>query len=130
MIRKLVIVFAAFAVILGGFAPRGGALLSMAEALGNPMAMMDCASMMEIGSNQDSADCAEMNDEGGPDQPFNCAFKDCSLRSGPVPAFQISASFITYSVAVGLPELRLDGPTYASAASTPPLRPPCSSILA
>lgn len=130
MIRKIFIVLTAFAIVLGGFGPQGGALLSMAEALGNPMAMSDCASMMGMSGGQDSADCSEMNDEGGPDQPFKCAFKDCSLRNGPVSAFQISVFLIVYSFPIGLPELRPDAPVHASAAGKPPLRPPRPSILA
>lgn len=130
MIRKLIIALAAVAVVLGGFGPRGGALLSMAEASADPMVMSDCTSMMGMSGDQESMDCGAMSDDGSQNLPVKCGAQDCSLRSCPVSAFQVFASLIAYSLPVGLPELRPDIPVSASAAGKPPLRPPRLSVLA
>lgn len=129
MIRKFIIACTAVAVILGGFGVPGGALISMAEASGQGMAMSDCAAMMGMSGDQTPMDCGAMSDDGDENLPMTCSFKDCSLRSCSVSAFQITVSLVTYALSVGLPESQPEMPIQLSAAGKPPLPPPRSSIL-
>lgn len=130
MLKRIIMVLVAFAVILGGLYPRGSALMGVAEASANPMAMVDCANMMEMSGHQESMDCGAMSDDGSQNPPGQCDAQDCSLRTCPVSAFQALISWITYSLPVALPELRPDAPVPASSAGKPPLRPPRPSIFA
>lgn len=130
MVRKLTLLLAAFALILGGLGPQGTTMVGAAAAMsGEQMSMSDCASMMGMSGSQDGLDCAAMTDEGQ-DRPMKCGPDDCALRCGPVAAFQITSSFVSCTFPTGMPGLRPDRSDFVSVTGTPPLRPPCSSILA
>lgn len=128
MIRKLIIALAAFAIVLGGFTPQGGALLKAAAASDAPKASSDCASMMEMKGSHENMDCSS-TDHDGQENSMKCPADNCTLRCGTFSAPSV-VSFVHYSLPTGLPVLLPDFPGYVSAAAKPPLRPPLPSILA
>lgn len=128
MIRKLIMVLVAVGIVLGGFGPLSGVMISPAEASDNPAAMSDCASMMEMKGSQADADCPS-NDRDSQNTPMKCPADNCTLRCGTISA-QTAVSFVHYLIPSGLPDLLPELMVHASAAGKPPLRPPCSSIPA
>lgn len=128
MIRKFIIVLAAFAMILGGFGPLSSVTLGATEASGERTAMSDCASMMEMKASHDSMDCSS-NDTDNENSSMKCPADNCTLRCGTV-SVEAAVSLVHHHMAGGVPELLPDFQVYASTAGKPPLRPPCSSILA
>lgn len=121
-------VLAAFAIVLGGIGPQGGALLKAAAASETPMASSDCARMMEMKGSHEDMDCPPA-DHDGQENPMTCPADNCTLRCGTFSAPPV-ASFVHCILPTGLAALLPDFSAFVSATGRPPLPPPRSSILA
>lgn len=128
MIKNPILVLMAVVIVLVGFSLQGGSLLSTAEASSNLMALSDCAGMADMSGGHDSMDCLSMDDEGQ-DSSMKCPAENCTPRCGMASA-SIAVLSVNGILPIGSPELWPDLQVYVSAAGKPPLRPPCSSILA